>query len=132
MARFCKAAPARPEVFRRAIQLRSRERTGAGQTSRHQPHHRTEVAQAHDHGGCQEGPTNPRSTVLSAQEKAIIVAFRRHTLLPLDDCFYGLQPSMPHLTRSTLHRCLECLGISRSPEPTATSLHSRDSGKRCD
>lgn len=28
------------------------------------------------------------------------MAFRRHTLLPLDDCLYALQPSIPHLTRS--------------------------------
>ena len=46
----------------------------------------------------------------------MIVAFRRHTLLPLDDCLYGLQPSIPHLTRSSLHRCLERHGISRLPE----------------
>lgn len=59
------------------------------------------------------GPKDPRSTVLSPEEEAIIVAFRRHTLLPLDDCLYGLQPSIPHLTRSSLHRCLERHGISR-------------------
>jgi IS30 family transposase len=41
---------------------------------------------------------------------------RAHTLLPLDDCLYGLQPSIPHLTRSSLHRCLERHGISRLPE----------------
>ncbi len=45
-----------------------------------------------------------------------MVAFRRHTLLPLDDCLYALQPSIPHLTRSTLHRCLERHGISRLPD----------------
>ena len=32
------------------------------------------------------GPKSPKSTVLSADEEAVIVAFRRHTLLPLDDC----------------------------------------------
>jgi len=32
------------------------------------------------------GPKQPYSTVLSIEEEAIIVAFRRHTLLPLDDC----------------------------------------------
>ena len=32
------------------------------------------------------GPRQPRSTVLSIEDEAIIVAFRRHTLLPLDDC----------------------------------------------
>jgi len=30
------------------------------------------------------GPTQPRSTVLTEAEEATIVAFRRHTLLPLD------------------------------------------------
>ena len=37
------------------------------------------------------GPKQPRSTVLSAEEEA--VAFRRHSLLPLDDCLYALQPT---------------------------------------
>ena len=50
------------------------------------------------------------------QEEATIVAFRRHTLLPLDDCLYALQPSIPHLTRSALHRCLQRHGISRLPD----------------
>ena len=62
------------------------------------------------------GPKAPHSTVLSPEEEAIIVAFRRHTLLPLDDCLYGLQPTIPPLTRSSLHRCLERHGISRLPE----------------
>ena len=62
------------------------------------------------------GPTTPRSTVLSAEEEAAIVAFRRHTLLPLDDCLYALQPTIPHLTRSSLHRCLQRHGISRLSE----------------
>ena len=62
------------------------------------------------------GPKDPRSTVLSTEEEAIIVAFRRHTLLPLDDCLYALQPTIPHLTRSSLHRCLQRHGISRLPE----------------
>ncbi len=49
-------------------------------------------------------PTGPReasSTVLSPEDEAIIVAFRRHTLLPLDDCLYALQPTIPRLTRSS-------------------------------
>ena len=35
------------------------------------------------------GPKDPKSTVLTVEEEAIIVAFRRHTLLPLEpprDC----------------------------------------------
>ena len=62
------------------------------------------------------GPKEPRSTVLSVEEEAIIVAFRRHTLLPLDDCLYALQPTIPHLTRSSLHRCLQRHGIGRLPD----------------
>src|SRR6476620_7952701 len=62
------------------------------------------------------GPKEPRSTVLSPEEEAVIVAFRRHTLLPLDDCLYALQPTISHLTRSSLHRCLQRHGISRLPE----------------
>src|SRR5215216_5805266 len=62
------------------------------------------------------GPKEPRSTVLSTEEEASIVAFRRHTLLPLDDCLYALQATIPHLTRSSLHRCLQRHGMSRLPE----------------
>ena len=62
------------------------------------------------------GPKAPHSTVLSLEEEAIIVAFRRHTLLPLDDCLYALQATIPQLTRSSLHRCLQRHGISRLPE----------------
>lgn len=53
---------------------------------------------------------------LSIEEEAVIVAFRRHTLLPLDDCLYALLPTIPHLTRSSLHRCLQRHCISRLPE----------------
>jgi len=62
------------------------------------------------------GPREPRSTVLSECEEAMIVAFRRHTLLPLDDCLYALLPTIPSLTRSALHRCLQRHGISRLPD----------------
>lgn len=52
------------------------------------------------------------STVLNGEEEALIVAFRKHTLLLLDDCLYALQATLPHLTRSALHRCLQRHGIS--------------------
>jgi hypothetical protein len=68
------------------------------------------------------GPKHPHSTVLTVQEEAVIVAFRRHTLLPLDDCLYALQATIPHLTRSSLHRCLERHGISRLPEVEGNKL----------
>jgi transposase InsO family protein len=62
------------------------------------------------------GPKDARSTVLTVEDEAVIVAFRRHTLLPLDDCLYALQPTLPHLTRSSLHRCLQRHGISQLPK----------------
>jgi hypothetical protein len=62
------------------------------------------------------GPKEAKSSVLSLEDEAIIVAFRKHTLLPLDDCLYALQATIPHLTRSSLHRCLQRHGISRLPD----------------
>jgi len=62
------------------------------------------------------GPREPHSTVLTKDEEALIVAFRKHTLLPLDDCLYALQATVPNLTRSSLHRCFKRHGISRLPE----------------
>ena len=41
---------------------------------------------------------------------------RCRQLLPLDDCLYALQPTIPHLTRSSLHRCLQRHGVSRLPQ----------------
>ena len=61
------------------------------------------------------GPRQVQSSVLGVEQEAVIVAFRRHTLLPLDDCLYALQSSIPGLTRSSLHRCLQRHGISRLP-----------------
>jgi transposase-like protein len=62
------------------------------------------------------GPKAPCSTVLTAEEEAMVVTFRKHTLLPLDDCLYALQATIPRLTRSALHRCFQRHGISRLPQ----------------
>jgi len=104
------------EAVRRAIQLRQESvralarRYGVSPTTVQKWRRRQTTTDA------RMGPKEARSTVLTIEEEAIIVAFRRHTLLPLDDCLYGLQPTIPHLTRSSLHRCLERHGISRLPE----------------
>ncbi len=52
------------------------------------------------------GPRHWGSTVLTHAEEAMCVGFRRHAMLPLDDCLYALQLKLPHLTRSALHRAL--------------------------
>ena len=59
------------------------------------------------------GPKAPHSTVLSLEQESIVVAFRKYTLLPLDDCLYALQATIPELTRSSLHRCFQRHGINR-------------------
>jgi len=64
------------------------------------------------------GPKEAHSTVLSIEEEAVIVAFRRHTLLPLDDYLYALQPTIPHLPRSSLRRSLQRHDISCLPDMT--------------
>jgi transposase InsO family protein len=53
---------------------------------------------------------------LTEEQEAVAVAFRKQTLLPLDDCLYTLQATMPSLTRSALHRCFQRHGVSRLPE----------------
>src|SRR5215217_2685373 len=104
------------EAVRRAIQLRQESvraaarRYGVSPTTIQKWRKRSTTADA------RTGPKEPRSTVLTLDEEAIVVAFRRHTLLPLDDCLYALQATLPHLTRSALHRCLQRHGISRLPD----------------
>ena len=60
------------------------------------------------------GP-EPVSTVLSAGQEAIAIAFQRHTRLTLDDCLYALQATILRLSRSALHRCFQRHGIRRLP-----------------
>ena len=60
------------------------------------------------------GPKEARSTVLTPLEEAIVL-FRQQTLLPLDGVLFALQPQIPHLIRSSLHRLLERHGISGCP-----------------
>jgi transposase-like protein len=57
-------------------------------------------------------PTSSNCPIGADVRQAAIIAFRRHTLLPLDVCLYAMQLSIPHLTRSALHRCLQRHGIS--------------------
>jgi hypothetical protein len=104
------------EAIRRAIQnsqasLRAlSKRYGINQKTVSKWKKRTSVA------NLPTGPKDPKSTVLSIEEEAIIVVFRKHILLPLNDCLYALQPTIPNLSRSSLHRCLQRHGISRLPK----------------
>ena len=104
------------EAIRRAIQLSQESLRGLAKRYGLNP---KTVAKWKKRSSVSDFPTGPRvrkSSVFLAEEEAIIVAFRRHTLLPLDDCLYALRPTIPHLTRSSLHRCLLRHGIGRLPE----------------
>lgn len=71
------------------------------------------------------GPKNARSTVLTSAEEAIVVEFRRRTLLPLDDVMGCLKDTIPNLSRSALHRCLQRHGISRLPKAETAETRKR-------
>ncbi len=75
------------------------------------------------------GPRDPRSTVLTLIEEAVIVEFLRRTLLPLDDVMGCLKDSIPNLTRSSLHRCLERHGSHGCPT-ARRKLRSETSSQR--
>jgi len=54
-----------------------------------------------------------------------VCAFRRPTLLPLDDCLYALQATIPHLSRSALHRLFQRHDISRLPQSDGSKPRKR-------
>lgn len=76
---------------------------------------------------------NDRGSPSSVKDEAAIIALRKHTLLPFDDCPYTLQTTIPHLTRPSLHCCPQRYGISRLPtlkgdKPTKKRFKSRPIG----
>jgi hypothetical protein len=69
------------------------------------------MASANHDRGRAHGPRAPDSTVLTAVEEAMIVEFRRRTLLPLGEVLRCRRDRLPKLTQSSLHRCLDRHGI---------------------
>ena len=72
----------------------SREPEGSGEALRDQPETVAKWKKRDSVADRPTGPKEPTSTVLSSEEEAIIVAFRRHTLLPLDGCLYAPQATI--------------------------------------
>ena len=60
------------------------------------------------------GPRRPRSTVLTEAEEAIVVEFRRRTLLPLDEVLGCLRGTIPKLSRSALHGSVALIYLNRN------------------
>jgi hypothetical protein len=65
------------------------------------------------------GPKNPRASILTHKDEAIILAYRCRTGLALNDSHLRLRRLMPKLSRSTLYRCLKRHGLGRIG-PTAS------------
>jgi hypothetical protein len=64
-------------------------------------------------------------TVLTVEEEAICVTFRKSTLLSLDDCLFALRETIPNLSRSSLHRLFQRNGISKSLNRIAKNIEDR-------
>jgi transposase-like protein len=113
------------EAVRRAVQPRQGSVRAAARRERLSPTTVQKWRKRSTTADARMGPEEARSTVLAPEEEAIAVAFRGRTLLPLDDRLDGLQPAIPHLARSSLHRCPERRGISRLPEITGDKPRER-------
>ncbi len=87
-----------------------------GRRLRAEPKDRDKVVGAGQHRRCPDGSTPAHSSALTEAEEAIVVEFRRRTLLPLDVILGCLRDTIPRLTRSALHRCLVRHGIARLPQ----------------
>ena len=105
------------EKTRRQIQL---SKESIATLARQYGVNRKTIAKWKKRTSCQDAPMGPkirRSKVLTQQEEQVIIAFRKLTQLPLDDCLYTLQETIPHLSRSSLHRCFQrhgCPKLERS------------------
>lgn len=71
-----------------------------------------------------------KSTVLTETEEELICVFRKATQLSLDDCYITLKELIPHLSRSSLHRCLQRHGLSRLPKTAETDQSKRQEFKQ--
>lgn len=96
----------------------SSELEDPGRAPWHQPNDCRQMEEAGYHRRSPEGAESTAFHGALGPGRGDRRRLRKHTLLPLDDCLYALQPTIPHLTRSSLHRCLQRHGISRLPEAT--------------
>jgi transposase InsO family protein len=101
------------EKTRREIQL---SKESIATLARRYGVNRKTIAKWKNRTTCQDTPMGPkirRSKALTQQEEQVVIAFRKLTQLPLDDCLYTLQETIPHLSRSTLHRCFQRHGLPK-------------------
>lgn len=82
-----------PQRQRQSVERQHSQETMRALAKRYGVNQKT-VAKWKKRSSASDLPTEPneaRSTVLTIEEEAVIVAFRRYTLLPLDDCLYALE-----------------------------------------
>ena len=117
------AAPARRENSSRA---QSGASAGPSPRSQHGLNLKT-VLKWRNRAETADAPMGPKlkSTVLTPSEEAVIVEFRGRTRLPLDDVLGCLKETIPNLSRSALHRCLQRNGISRLPADRTSKTRKR-------
>ena len=65
---------------------------------------------------CQLAPEKPNPRFCHPKKRLLLLLFESIHCCHWIDCLYALQPTIPHLTRSSLHRCLQRHGISRIPD----------------
>ncbi|RYE96421.1 MAG: hypothetical protein EOO77_40980 [Oxalobacteraceae bacterium] len=105
-ARLFTAAPTTTETVPQAIQYSQASLRAHSKRYRINPKTVAKWRQRSSVADQRTGLGIPRSTVMSPEDEAVVVAFRHHTHLQLDDCLSVLQATIPQLTRSSLHRCL--------------------------
>jgi hypothetical protein len=68
------------------------------------------------------GPKNPVSTAFALPEEGAIVLYRKYTRLTLDETLLRLRAIIPHLSRSSLQRCLRRYGVNKIPHEKRQKL----------
>ena len=95
----------------------SREPEGSGQSLR-DPTQKTVRKWRNLRSSATDLPTGPKKPpgpqFCRSRKRQSIAAFRRHTLLPLDDCLYALQATIPHLSRAP-----RCPSLPATPRGSA-------------
>lgn len=113
------------EAIRREIHLRKESIAKAAKRYNVNPKTIVKWRKRNDTKDLRMGPRKIKSTVLSEGEEQAIVTFRKMTQLPLDDVLYSLQETIPHLSRSSLHRCLKRHGCSVLPKAKTSTIKKK-------
>ncbi len=126
-AQFFTGAPTRQRAVSQAIQICQESLRALA--NRHGINTKTVAKWPKQNGTAdvRPSPKDADSTVLSIEEEAIIVAFRKHTPLPLDGCLYALQCRHSSIVYKTHASCAERIFAMALdiPDPIANKAPKR-------